>query len=196
MADNGRQALILLGSNKISPLGDVEETVQRAMELLANSATGPAKYSGLYRTPAFPPGAGPDFVNAAIAFRTPRDAPALLEELHRIEAAAGRVRTTRWAPRTLDLDLIALGVQVHPDVETQTTWRDKSPEQQQSQTPDQLILPHPRLQDRAFALVPLADVAPDWMHPILNRTIAQMLSDRPAAERAEVTPLNHAPENL
>lgn len=192
MADNGRWALISLGSNEISLFGDVEETVQKSMDSLADLAAGPVKRSALYRTPAFPSGAGPDFVNAAVAFQTMLDARRLLQELHRIEAAAGRVRTTRWGPRTLDLDLIALGDLVYPDPETQTTWRNKSPDAQQTQAPDQLILPHPRLQDRAFALVPLADIAPDWMHPVLKKTIAQMLSDRPAKERAEVTRLRHA----
>jgi 2-amino-4-hydroxy-6-hydroxymethyldihydropteridine diphosphokinase len=54
------------------------------------------------------------------------------------------------------------------------------------ETPDQLILPHPRLQDRSFVLVPLADVAPDWVHPVLGQSVVQMRDARPSAEIASV----------
>tara|TARA_R110002096_G_scaffold199027_1_gene382773 strand:- start:46 stop:525 length:480 start_codon:yes stop_codon:yes gene_type:complete len=150
---------------------------------------GPLTKSALYATPAFPAGAGPDFVNAAIRLRTGLDAPAIMAALHRIEADAGRERAVRWGQRTLDLDLIGLDNLVLPDVQTHQHWRDLPLAQQRNSTPDQLIVPHPRLQDRSFVLVPLGDVAPDWVHPVLGLTVTQMRDARPAVERASVLPI-------
>ena len=62
-------------------------------------------------------------------------------------------------------------------------------EQQIDRTPDQLILPHPRVSDRAFVLVPLADIAPDWVHPVTGQTVLQMLEMLPAEDRAAVRPI-------
>ncbi len=185
----GGLALITLGSNNISPWGDATATVQKAMTAVSKAAQVTAKHSRLYQTPAFPPGSGPDFVNAAMAFVTALSPHDLLALLHGVEAEAGRARTVRWGPRTLDIDLIGLGDAICPDVQTQTHWRDLPPDAQTQATPDQLILPHPRVQDRAFALVPLADVAPDWRHPVLDQTITQMLSACAEDDIASVVPL-------
>ena len=149
------------------------------------------RLSRFFATPCFPAGAGPDYVNAA-AVIVPAEGmqPAdVLAALHQIEAAFGRSRLSRWGMRTLDLDLLACGAQVLPDAGTQTRWRDLSPEDQPREAPDQLILPHPRLQDRAFVLVPLADVAPDWRHPVLHLTVAEMLAALPQADRDAVRSL-------
>lgn len=113
----------------------------------------------------------------------------ILAQLHEIEADFGRSRSHRWADRTLDLDLIALDDLVRPDADTQERWRHLPPEEQARRTPDGLILPHPRLQDRAFVLVPLADVAPEWRHPLLGLTVREMLAALPEAERAAAVPL-------
>lgn len=93
--------------------------------------------------------------------------------------------------RTLDLDLIAFGQTVLPDPATHGHWRDLPMEDQRRFAPDRLILPHPRLQDRAFVLIPLCDVAPDWPHPVTGRTIAQMAAALPASDTAEVRPTTH-----
>ena len=64
-----------------------------------------------------------------------------------------------------------------------------APKDQQLAAPDRLILPHPRMQDRAFVLVPLCDIAPDWRHPVLGKTAVQMAAELPLADRAAVVPL-------
>ncbi len=167
-------------------------TILEAIRRLASRGITGLIVSRLYRTPCFPPGAGPDYVNAAFAADVP---PAMtpfevLALLHEVEAEMGRTRDTRWGMRTLDLDLIAIGDAILPDAETQDHWRALQPETQRIAAPDRLILPHPRVQDRAFVLVPLADVAPDWCHPRLNLTVAQMLAALPAQDRDEVVPLS------
>ena len=167
---NAAASLVLKGSLRVAEVTDVFDVTM----------------SALFDTPAFPAGIGPDFVNAAMAFRTTLSAGALLDTLHGIEAEAARTRTMRWGPRTLDLDLLALGDLVAPDPVTQTRWRDLDPQDQRRDAPHQLILPHPRLQDRAFVLVPLAQVAPDWIHPLIGRSVLQMRDALPQEDVASV----------
>lgn len=175
-------ALIAVGSNVISPLGSPTETVQKAMSLVAERLRADAVESHLYSTPAFPAGAGPDFVNAVIRVPTTLQPAEILAQLHHIEAQAARTRTLRWGQRTLDLDLIGVGDYVCPDLPTYAYWRDLAPAAQAQLGPKQLILPHPRVQDRSFVLVPLADVAPDWVHPIAGLSVVQMRDARPDDE--------------
>ncbi len=184
-----RQFLIALGGNIPTSKGLPSETLRDSLKMLSENDVGIDAVSRFFQTPCFPPGAGPDYVNAAAAVRFRGGAVALLHLLHEIEAAFGRERVERWGRRTLDLDLIAAGDAVMPDVETFRAWRDLPPDQQTERAPDQLILPHPRMQDRAFVLVPVADVAPGWRHPVLNLTAEQMLSALPESRKSEVVPL-------
>lgn len=129
-------AYVGLGAN----LGDPAAALRQAREDLAAVPHSRVRAaSSLYRT-APVDAHGPDFVNAVIALETALSAPELLAHLHRIEQAAGRERPWRNAPRTLDLDLLLYG-----------EGRIDSAA---------LVVPHPRWQERAFVLVPLAEIAP------------------------------------
>ena len=185
------QALVAFGANL--PFGGETpaQTIVAASKALAAEGLSVLAFSPLYATPCFPAGAGPDYVNAAALLEVDAeiDATSVLQRLHRVEEHFGRIREQRWGMRTLDIDLVALGDSVLPDAATQDAWRLLPPEAQARTTPDRLILPHPRLQDRAFVLVPLADVAPEWVHPRLGLTVRQMLAALPAADREAVKPL-------
>lgn len=114
----------------------------------------------------------PDFLNAVVVLDVDTTSPEdlawlLLETAHDVEAELGRVRDTRWGPRSLDVDVLAVGGLVSDDAE--------------------LTLPHPRLGERAFVLAPWADVDPDFVVPGLGR-VADLLARLPAAERAGVCP--------
>jgi 2-amino-4-hydroxy-6-hydroxymethyldihydropteridine diphosphokinase len=157
--------------------------------MLEARAGVPLRRSRLWRTPAFPPGAGPDFVNAAAVFDWAGGAGSLLALLHEIEDAHGRRRSARWEARVMDLDLIALGRDILPDPETQGRWAALGPEDAAREMPRGLILPHPRLAERGFVLAPLNDVAPDWRHPVSGLTVAEMLRALPASAMEGVAPL-------
>jgi len=123
------------------------------------------RMSSLYQSDAWPDPSDPPFINAALEIETPLGPQALLAALHAIEAGFGRRRSARNAPRTLDLDLVAYhgetldGAQGGP------------------------VLPHPRLKGRAFVLAPLAEIAPDWRHPLNGQTAQEMLA---ATDRAGI----------
>jgi 2-amino-4-hydroxy-6-hydroxymethyldihydropteridine diphosphokinase len=113
-----------------------------------------------FQTAPVPPSGQPPYINAVAALRVDQFNPAeLLAHLMTIETECGRRRSIPNAARTLDLDIIAIGSLVRSE-------------------PDP-ILPHPRAHLRAFVLAPLVDVAPDWVHPLLHRSAAQLLADLP-----------------
>ncbi len=186
-----KHALVAFGANlnfgEMSP----KSTILAAIAELDRMGLPVTRLSNLYQTPCFPAGAGPDYVNAAalVTLRHFISASDILACLHTVEARFGRERVQRWGMRSLDVDLLALGESVLPDLETYLKWKNLLPNDQRSLAPDQLILPHPRLAERAFVLVPLADVASNWRHPITGLTVAQMLAALPAEDRAEVIPL-------
>jgi len=150
-------AVIALGGNLPGAFGSVEDQLQAAVDRLPGVGFQPVAVSRWWRSAAWPDPAGPTFLNGVVLARTDWSGPEAMAALHALEARFGRQRSTRNAPRTLDLDLIALGRQVIDD--------------------DGLLVPHPRAAERYFVMGPLAEIAPDWRHPTLNataRTLAEI----------------------
>lgn len=125
-------------------LSNPKESFLAAIKLLAGQGVHDLARSRLWSSPAWPAGANqPDYTNAVVEIEADVEAEALLSILHAVEASLGRVRTVKNAARTLDLDLLLYG-----------------DERRES---ERLTLPHPRMLDRAFVLLPLCEIAPDWL---------------------------------
>jgi 2-amino-4-hydroxy-6-hydroxymethyldihydropteridine diphosphokinase len=168
---------------------DPAQTLTAALRFLRAEGVLPRRISRFFRTPCFPPGSGPDYVNACAAVASDGPPEKLLQNLHKVESVFGRERVQRWGSRTLDLDLLAMAEAVLPDPVTWQKWRDLPPEDQRVMAPKEMILPHPRLHERGFVLVPLRDIAPEWVHPVLRQNVAQICAELPADAIAGISPL-------
>lgn len=189
MYENLHVFYVAFGGNVETDYGTPFETMKAALNALQSDRVRITKTSRIFQTPAFPAGSGPDYANGVVVVRSELTASALLEHLHAVEAEFGRLRKTRWGARTLDLDLLAMEDNVLPDNDIWQSWHDLPLEKQVQSAPDQLILPHPRIQDRAFVLVPFCDVAPDWVHPVLGKSVQEMSDALPNDLKNEVKPL-------
>ncbi len=149
------EALLLLGGN----IGDIVITMRRAEEMIGEEVGTVLSRSRDHWTE--PWGFQDDrlFLNRALVVGTDLSPQRLLEKSLVIERRLGRIRGSgeRYSARTMDIDLLLCGDEV-------------------ISSPD-LVIPHPRMHERAFALAPAADVAPDWSHPVMNRTILTLLND-------------------
>ena len=162
----GAVILIGLGANLPSAAGAPRATLEAALAALERGGVRVAARSRWYRSVPQPRSSQPDFVNGVASVETRLEPRDLLALLHRIEARFGRVRGEANAARTIDLDLLAYHDRV-------MTGENSDP-----------ILPHPRLQDRAFVLLPLAEIAPDWRHPLLNHGVRDLIAALPAGQDA------------
>jgi 2-amino-4-hydroxy-6-hydroxymethyldihydropteridine diphosphokinase len=157
-------AYLLLGSNE----GDRQQWLQDAMQHIEASCGRIIKRSATYATAAWGIEEQPDFLNMAIAVDTELSAPDLLREILSIEKLLGRERTVKWGQRTIDIDILFYGNEIIDRPE--------------------LKVPHPYIQDRRFALAPMNEIAPDRVHPIFNKTIAQLLADCPDQLEVAIVP--------
>jgi 2-amino-4-hydroxy-6-hydroxymethyldihydropteridine diphosphokinase len=148
--------LVALGANLPSPVhGGPVATLTAALAALVEQGIDVVQRSRWYETAPVPASDQPWYVNGVVAVATHLAPAPLLTRLHEIEAAFGRVRTVANGPRIIDLDLLTYGDRVEHG------WP---------------VLPHPRLQERAFVLLPLRDIAPAWRHPSTHLTLDQMLA--------------------
>jgi 2-amino-4-hydroxy-6-hydroxymethyldihydropteridine diphosphokinase len=150
--------LIALGSNLPFAGKAPPEVVTAAIETLAREGIEIVARSRLYSSAPWPTSDQPRFANAVARVKTALDPPALMARLHRIEHDFGRMRGEPNAARTLDLDLIDYDGRV---------------------VEGPISLPHPRLAERAFVLLPLAEVAPEWVHPVTGAGVAALIAALP-----------------
>jgi 2-amino-4-hydroxy-6-hydroxymethyldihydropteridine diphosphokinase len=150
---------VALGANLPSAdHGSPRATLEAALPLLASEGVTILQRSSWWQSGPQPASEQPDFINGVIEVETALSPADLLAALHRVESACGRVRQQRWEARVLDLDLI--------------DYRRQS-QAGQGEAPN---LPHPRLTERLFVLLPLHEIAPDWRHPISNQGLSDLIA--------------------
>jgi 2-amino-4-hydroxy-6-hydroxymethyldihydropteridine diphosphokinase len=143
---------LLLGSNQGNRVQQLSDATNKI-----NQSIGPSeKKSSVYQTAAWGKTDQPDFLNQALIVKSSLSPQEVLKIIHYIELEMGRQRTSKWNERTIDIDILYAGELVL-----------NLPE---------LKIPHPEIQNRKFALIPLVEIAPDFVHPILKKTNAQLLS--------------------
>ena len=159
--------VIGLGANLSDPrYGGPQDACEAALDALRAAGVAVLRRSRWYCSAPVPASDQPWFVNAVAEVVTGLSAAELLDLLHRIEREMGRERRARDEARVIDLDLLVFGEAVSGPCETP-------------------ILPHPRLAERAFVVLPLAELAPDWRHPRTGQRLVEMIRALPADQRAE-----------
>lgn len=156
--------VVALGGNLSGGFASSEALLEEALVAMRGAGLKIMARSTWWRSAAWPDPAAPEFRNGVALVDTALDPDAVLKLLMSIERGFGREREVANAPRTLDLDLIACGRQV-------------------LDTPA-LTLPHPRAHQRRFVMGPLAEIAPDWRHPVLGRTAADLAASAPVGRDA------------
>ena len=149
------QVFLLLGSN----LGDRPQVLAAAREMIAGQAGSIVNQSAIYETEPWGITDQPAFLNQVLEITTSLLPEDLLRIILNIEHDLGRIRYERWGARVIDIDILYFG----------QTIMDSA----------RLTLPHPRIQDRRFVLAPLAEIAPGFIHPVLQKTTSKLLEQCP-----------------
>ncbi|GAB3983683.1 2-amino-4-hydroxy-6-hydroxymethyldihydropteridine diphosphokinase [Spirosoma terrae] len=144
--------ILLLGAN----LGDRVDTLRKAVSLIKERIGSIDQQSSLYKTAAWGVTEQPDFLNQVVRIDTDLTPESVLEQTQRIEQELGRIRREKWGARAIDIDILYYDQRI---ILTET-----------------LTIPHPYLHQRRFTLVPLAEVAPDFVHPVLQKTTLELLA--------------------
>jgi 2-amino-4-hydroxy-6-hydroxymethyldihydropteridine diphosphokinase len=156
------------GANLAHPVyGPPRQTLEAAMAALEDRGVEVIRLSPWYRSAPVPASDQPWYVNMVAEIATGLLPERLLAELHAVEEAFGRVRTAPNAPRLIDLDLLDFHGKIDPG------------------GPGRPTLPHPRMTGRAFVLKPLADLAPDWCHPVTGASLQALVAALPADQAVE-----------
>jgi|TARA_R110002096_G_scaffold435770_1_gene662629 2-amino-4-hydroxy-6-hydroxymethyldihydropteridine diphosphokinase len=164
--------LIGLGSNLTTDdFASSSEILEAAIAAMMDHDIVVLDRSRFYETEPVPKSDQPWYVNAVIRVETKLGATELLKKLHEIEHDLGRTRRKRWEARIIDLDLLCFRDEIHPSAEK---WADVAAEL----SPDGAVIPHGRLHKRDFVLIPLADFAKDWIHPMLGKSVEKMLNEQ------------------
>ena len=158
--------LIGLGANLEGIYGAPEDALQKCHKLFASIDVNIIKSSNIWKSAPVPVSDQPWYKNSVCIVETGLSPHDLLSALANIEDKAGRIRAEQNAARTLDLDILSYNDEIIND--------------------KHLILPHPQMHSRAFVLYPLREIAPDWVHPILNKSVDEMLAEMPAGQEIEL----------
>jgi 2-amino-4-hydroxy-6-hydroxymethyldihydropteridine diphosphokinase len=146
---------VLLGSN----LGDRQQNFEQARKLISSQAGNITRQSAVYQTLAWGNTDQPAYLNQVLEIQTELSPQMLLQKINEIEKEMGRERRVRWESRLIDIDILYFNSLV---IETES-----------------LTIPHPQIAFRRFTLVPLAEIAPDYLHPVLQQTNLQLLQNCP-----------------
>ena len=175
--------VVVLGSNLPSEFGSSAETLKKcADEMKSSPAIDSLFESNWYISSSLLDEREPRYVNVGIRFSANLEPIELLNFTSDLENKYGRKRQRRWGPRTCDIDILLCDQLILSNKLNFKKWLNLDLSDQIRLVPNELILPHPRLQERVFFLKPLNDLKPDWIHPFLNMNAKEMLDSIPPDE--------------
>ena len=183
--------VLVLGSNLSSEFGNSAETLKECVEdIRSYPAIESLSESTWYISSSFLDEREPKYVNVGIRLSTNLKPIELINLTSALEKKFGRIRQRRWEPRTCDIDILLCNQLILPSKARFKQWLTLDFSDQKKLVPNELILPHPRLQERTFFLKPLNDLQPNWIHPFLKTKAKEMLDSLPPNELENIEEIN------